>query len=45
MGRRTAKGVRAGPMTGARACQLEKLVMAWSVADEQFWENLEAARA
>ncbi|WP_367140986.1 MULTISPECIES: DEAD/DEAH box helicase [Streptomyces] len=35
----------AGQMTGVRARRLEKLGMVWSVADERFQENLEAARA
>ncbi len=35
----------AGQMTGQRARRLDKLGMAWSVADERFQENLEAARA
>ncbi|MDQ1052028.1 DEAD/DEAH box helicase [Streptomyces sp. V4I2] len=35
----------AGQMTGLRARRLEKLGMVWSVADERFQENLEAARA
>ncbi|WP_418953494.1 hypothetical protein [Streptomyces cinnabarinus] len=30
-------------MTGARARRLEKLGMVWSVADERFQEDLEAA--
>ncbi|MFI5642641.1 helicase associated domain-containing protein [Streptomyces goshikiensis] len=32
-------------MTGRRAQRLEKLGMVWSVADERFQENLEAAKA
>jgi hypothetical protein len=32
-------------MTGLRARRLEKLDMVWSLADERFQENLEAARA
>ncbi|WP_436801414.1 helicase associated domain-containing protein [Streptomyces griseorubiginosus] len=32
-------------MTGLRARRLEKLGMVWSVADERFQENLEAAKA
>ncbi|MET9080233.1 helicase associated domain-containing protein [Streptomyces sp. NPDC004232] len=32
-------------MTGKRAGRLEQLGMVWSVADERFEENLEAARA
>jgi hypothetical protein len=35
----------AGQMSGQRAARLEKLGMVWSVADERFQENLEAARA
>ncbi|MCX5207639.1 Helicase associated domain protein [Streptomyces sp. NBC_00237] len=35
----------AGQMTGLRAQRLEKLGMVWSVADERFQENLEAAKA
>ncbi|MDX3763916.1 DEAD/DEAH box helicase [Streptomyces sp. AK02-04a] len=35
----------AGQMTGLRAQRLEKLGMVWSLADERFQENLEAARA
>ncbi|MFJ5036103.1 helicase associated domain-containing protein [Streptomyces sp. NPDC088560] len=35
----------AGQMTGKRAERLEQLGMVWSVADERFQENLEAARA
>ncbi|MFD5399306.1 Helicase associated domain protein [Streptomyces sp. NPDC127097] len=35
----------AGQMTGQRAMRLEKLGMLWSVADERFQENLEAAKA
>ncbi|MDX3527767.1 Helicase associated domain protein [Streptomyces sp. ID05-39B] len=35
----------AGQMTGLRARRLEKLGMVWSVADERFQENLEAAKA
>ncbi|MFE4177464.1 Helicase associated domain protein [Streptomyces sp. NPDC056909] len=35
----------AGQMTGQRAARLEKLGMVWSLADERFQENLEAARA
>ncbi|GHB29911.1 DEAD/DEAH box helicase [Streptomyces chryseus] len=35
----------AGQMTGRRAQRLEKLGMVWSVADERFQENLEAAKA
>ncbi|MEU6314031.1 Helicase associated domain protein [Streptomyces sp. NPDC047014] len=35
----------AGQMTGKRAARLEKLGMVWSVADERFQENLEAAKA
>lgn len=35
----------AGQMTGQRAKRLERLGMAWSVADERFQKNLEAARA
>ncbi|MFJ9668799.1 Helicase associated domain protein [Streptomyces sp. NPDC101219] len=35
----------AGQMTGQRARRLEKLGMVWSVADERFQENLEAAKA
>ena len=33
----------AGQMSGLRARRLEKLGMVWSVADERFQENLEAA--
>ncbi|MFH8797595.1 Helicase associated domain protein [Streptomyces sp. NPDC017941] len=35
----------AGEMSGQRARRLEQLGMVWSVADERFQENLEAARA
>ncbi|MFJ8028707.1 Helicase associated domain protein [Streptomyces sp. NPDC096311] len=35
----------AGQMTGLRARRLEQLGMVWSLADERFQENLEAARA
>ena len=35
----------AGQMTGQRVRRLEKLGMVWSMADERFQENLEAARA
>ncbi|WP_443050885.1 helicase associated domain-containing protein [Streptomyces sp. H27-D2] len=35
----------AGQMTGLRAERLEKLGMVWSLADERFQENLEAAKA
>ncbi|MEU9992834.1 Helicase associated domain protein [Streptomyces sp. NPDC048045] len=35
----------AGQMTGLRARRLEKLGMVWSLADERFQENLEAAKA
>jgi superfamily II DNA or RNA helicase len=35
----------AGQMTGLRATRLEKLGMIWSLADERFQENLEAAKA
>ncbi|MFI6376572.1 Helicase associated domain protein [Streptomyces sp. NPDC050546] len=35
----------AGEMTDQRARRLEKLGMVWSVADERFQENLEAAKA
>ncbi|MEV6514119.1 Helicase associated domain protein [Streptomyces sp. NPDC051642] len=35
----------AGQMTGQRAQRLERLGMVWSVADERFQENLEAAKA
>ncbi|MFF3751396.1 Helicase associated domain protein [Streptomyces sp. NPDC002018] len=35
----------AGQMTGLRAKRLEKLGMVWSVADERFQENLQAAKA
>ncbi|MFB7512919.1 Helicase associated domain protein [Streptomyces sp. NPDC056144] len=35
----------AGEMNGLRAGRLERLGMVWSVADERFQENLEAARA
>ncbi|MCH0543142.1 Helicase associated domain protein [Streptomyces sp. MUM 203J] len=35
----------AGEMSGQRAQRLEKLGMVWSVADERFQENLQAARA
>jgi superfamily II DNA or RNA helicase len=35
----------AGQMTGLRAARLEKLGMVWSLADERFQENLEAAKA
>ncbi|MFF4054135.1 Helicase associated domain protein [Streptomyces chartreusis] len=36
---------RAGEMSGQRAQRLERLGMVWSVADERFQENLEAAKA
>ncbi|WP_244207359.1 helicase associated domain-containing protein, partial [Streptomyces swartbergensis] len=35
----------AGQMSGQRAARLEKLGMVWSLADERFQENLEAAKA
>ncbi|MFC0602336.1 DEAD/DEAH box helicase [Streptomyces palmae] len=35
----------AGEMSGQRAQRLEKLGMVWSVADERFQENLQAAKA
>lgn len=35
----------AGQMTALRARRLEKLGMVWSLADERFQENLEAAKA
>ncbi|GAB7036128.1 hypothetical protein JCM4914_75890 [Streptomyces platensis subsp. malvinus] len=35
----------AGQMSGLRAARLEKLGMVWSLADERFQENLEAAKA
>ncbi|MER5587202.1 Helicase associated domain protein [Streptomyces asoensis] len=35
----------AGQMTGQRARRLEQLGMVWSVTDERFQENLEAAKA
>ncbi|MGW7268687.1 Helicase associated domain protein [Streptomyces sp. NPDC054842] len=35
----------AGEMNGLRARRLEQLGMVWSVADERFQENLEAAKA
>ncbi|MFJ9854969.1 Helicase associated domain protein [Streptomyces sp. NPDC101150] len=35
----------AGQMTGLRAARLEALGMVWSIADERFQENLEAAKA
>ncbi|MGW1878819.1 Helicase associated domain protein [Streptomyces sp. NPDC001975] len=35
----------AGQMSGQRARRLEQLGMVWSVADERFQENLEAAKA
>ncbi|MFF0190831.1 Helicase associated domain protein [Streptomyces sp. NPDC005244] len=35
----------AGQMSGQRARRLEQLGMVWSLADERFQENLEAARA
>jgi superfamily II DNA or RNA helicase len=35
----------AGQMSGLRARRLEKLGMVWSLADERFQENLEAAKA
>ncbi|MFK0112590.1 Helicase associated domain protein [Streptomyces sp. NPDC091217] len=35
----------AGHLSGLRARRLEKLGMVWSVADEKFQENLEAAKA
>ncbi|OQR63436.1 helicase [Streptomyces maremycinicus] len=35
----------AGQMTGQRAGRLEQLGMVWSLADERFQENLEAAKA
>ncbi len=40
---RRAYGV--GQMSGLRARRLEKLGMVWSLADERFQENLEAAKA
>ncbi|MGW2572983.1 Helicase associated domain protein [Streptomyces sp. NPDC001537] len=39
------RAYQAGQMTGQRARRLEQLGMVWSVADERFQENLEAARA
>ncbi|MCX5233424.1 DEAD/DEAH box helicase [Streptomyces sp. NBC_00233] len=39
------RAYRAGEMTGQRAKRLEKLGMVWSVTDERFQENLEAAKA
>ncbi|MFG2426095.1 Helicase associated domain protein [Streptomyces sp. NPDC048448] len=35
----------AGQLSGARAARLERLGMVWSVTDERFQENLEAAKA
>lgn len=39
------RAYQAGQMSGQRARRLEKLGMVWSVADERFQENLEAAKA
>ncbi|MEU9979293.1 Helicase associated domain protein [Streptomyces sp. NPDC051014] len=39
------RAYQAGQMSGLRARRLEQLGMVWSVADERFQENLEAARA
>ncbi|GHD07729.1 helicase [Streptomyces violarus] len=39
------RAFQAGQMSGQRARRLEKLGMVWSLADERFQENLEAARA
>ncbi|MEU7419102.1 DEAD/DEAH box helicase [Streptomyces antibioticus] len=39
------RAYQAGQMSGQRARRLEKLGMIWSVADERFQENLEAAKA
>ncbi|KPC75325.1 helicase, partial [Thermoactinomyces vulgaris] len=39
------RAYQAGQLSGLRARRLEKLGMVWSVADERFQENLEAAKA
>ncbi|MGW3852880.1 Helicase associated domain protein [Streptomyces fagopyri] len=39
------RAYRAGQLSGARAARLERLGMVWSVTDERFQENLEAAKA
>ncbi|MFI6624272.1 Helicase associated domain protein [Streptomyces sp. NPDC050528] len=39
------RAYRAGEMNGQRAQRLERLGMVWSMADERFQENLEAAKA
>jgi hypothetical protein len=39
------RAYQAGQMSGQRARRLEALGMAWSLADERFQENLEAAKA
>ncbi|EGX54879.1 helicase [Streptomyces zinciresistens K42] len=39
------RAYQAGQLSGLRARRLEKLGMVWSVADEKFQENLEAAKA
>ncbi|MEV8434756.1 DEAD/DEAH box helicase [Streptomyces chartreusis] len=39
------RAYQAGEMSGQRAQRLERLGMVWSVADERFQENLEAAKA
>ncbi|MFC9504785.1 Helicase associated domain protein [Streptomyces sp. NPDC057002] len=39
------RAYQAGQMSGQRARRLEKLGMLWSVGDERFQENLEAAKA
>ncbi|CAL9637267.1 hypothetical protein SUDANB60_06208 (plasmid) [Streptomyces sp. enrichment culture] len=39
------RAFRAGQMSGLRARRLEKLGMVWSLADERFQENLQAAKA
>ncbi|MFD7092001.1 Helicase associated domain protein [Streptomyces sp. NPDC059896] len=38
------RAYQAGQLSGLRARRLEKLGMVWSVADERFQENLEAAK-
>ncbi|MFF3257778.1 helicase associated domain-containing protein [Streptomyces sp. NPDC002932] len=39
------RAYKAGEMSGQRARRLEQLGMVWSVVDERFQENLEAAKA
>jgi superfamily II DNA or RNA helicase len=39
------RAYQAGQMSGQRARRLEQLGMVWSLADERFQENLEAAKA